>query len=322
MQREIAATFDFPDHPSWGEQVEVLQPQGLSRRQWFRRLLEAAQRCKVLMLDGSERGYRDIAFAPFLSRLRRPPQLILTDCTWKLGSMWLDRLACRTMVRLIDSQNVSYCVLSTGERKIFPKTWGVDPRRIFFTPWAHFLSAKELAEPVSEAGDIFAGGDSLRDYGPLIAAARDLPASLTIASRSFSASGASLLPPNVQAMPVSPERYNDLSRQARAVVIPLEERQDRSAGQFTYLSAMAMGKAVIVTDVLGVRDYVEHRRTGLIVPPGDPGAMRSALLWLLDPAHLVEVRQMQARAREVVRARFGPKQHIDSLLRVAQIRLN
>ena len=69
---------------------------------------------------------------------------------------------------------------------------------------------------------------------------------------------------------------------------------------------MVLGKPVVVTDALGVRDYVEDRRTGLIVPPGDPAAMRAALDWLLDPANASEVRAMGERARAVASSASGP----------------
>ena len=38
--------------------------------------------------------------------------------------------------------------------------------------------------------------------------------------------------------------------------------------------AMARGRAVVASDVGGLRDLVEHERTGLLVPPQDPPALR------------------------------------------------
>ena len=43
------------------------------------------------------------------------------------------------------------------------------------------------------------------------------------------------------------------------------------------MEAMALGKAVILTDVNGARELVEHERSGLIVPPGDPAALATAI---------------------------------------------
>ncbi len=55
--------------------------------------------------------------------------------------------------------------------------------------------------------------------------------------------------------------------------------------------AMARGRAVVASDVGGLRDLVEHERTGLLVPPQDPPALRAALERLLSD--------------EALRARFG-----------------
>jgi glycosyltransferase involved in cell wall biosynthesis len=48
------------------------------------------------------------------------------------------------------------------------------------------------------------------------------------------------------------------------------------------IEAMLTGRAVVASDVGGLRDIVTHGVTGLTVPPGDPGALASALDDLLD----------------------------------------
>ncbi|HEX4700678.1 MAG TPA: glycosyltransferase family 4 protein [Pseudonocardiaceae bacterium] len=51
------------------------------------------------------------------------------------------------------------------------------------------------------------------------------------------------------------------------------------------VEAMLTGRAVVVSDVGGLRDIVEHGVSGLRVPPGDPGALATALDELVaDPA--------------------------------------
>ena len=105
------------------------------------------------------------------------------------------------------------------------------------------------------------------------------------------------------------------------VVVPLEPRRDRSAGQQTYLNAMVLGKPVVVTDSLGVREYVDDRRTGLIVPAADPGALRAALDWLLDPDNAAEAEAIGERARAAALERFGPERYVSSLLSVVDAAL-
>ena len=47
------------------------------------------------------------------------------------------------------------------------------------------------------------------------------------------------------------------------------------------LEAMAMGKPVIASEAGGLADLVEHGKTGLLVAPGDVGALRDAMTLLM-----------------------------------------
>jgi D-inositol-3-phosphate glycosyltransferase len=47
------------------------------------------------------------------------------------------------------------------------------------------------------------------------------------------------------------------------------------------LEAMRAGTPVVVTDVAGNRETVQHGVTGLVVPPDDAGALAEAILTLL-----------------------------------------
>jgi glycosyltransferase involved in cell wall biosynthesis len=48
------------------------------------------------------------------------------------------------------------------------------------------------------------------------------------------------------------------------------------------VEAMLVGRPVVASDVGGLRDVVQHGSTGLMVPPGDPGALAAVLDDLLD----------------------------------------
>lgn len=70
------------------------------------------------------------------------------------------------------------------------------------------------------------------------------------------------------------------------------------------LEAGAAGKAVLASDVGGLRDIVLDGETGLLVGPGDDAALRAGLERLIgDPA---ERERMGAAARERVRTVFSP----------------
>jgi glycosyltransferase involved in cell wall biosynthesis len=96
--------------------------------------------------------------------------------------------------------------------------------------------------------------------------------------------------------------YDATMAAARLVVVALLPSR-RSAGQQTYLNAMLLGKPTIVSDTVGVREYIEDGVTGVIVPPGDASALREAILDVLDPANADRYETMGRRAREAVLAR-------------------
>lgn len=57
---------------------------------------------------------------------------------------------------------------------------------------------------------------------------------------------------------------------------------------FAILEAMAVGKPVIATQVVGSKDLVSDN-TGILVPPRDPQALAKAILWALNhPTELLE----------------------------------
>jgi glycosyltransferase involved in cell wall biosynthesis len=86
---------------------------------------------------------------------------------------------------------------------------------------------------------------------------------------------------------VGARTHDELPGQYRAadvVVVPsvVDAAGDQDGLPNVVLEAMACGAAVVASDVAAVGDAVEHGRTGLLVPPGDPGALAAALTTLAD----------------------------------------
>jgi glycosyltransferase involved in cell wall biosynthesis len=69
------------------------------------------------------------------------------------------------------------------------------------------------------------------------------------------------------------------------------------------LEAMALGRPVVATRVGGVASVVRDDDTGVLVDPGDPEALASAVARLLDdPA---EAKRLGERGRHLVEAEYG-----------------
>jgi glycosyltransferase involved in cell wall biosynthesis len=161
---------------------------------------------------------------------------------------------------------------------------------------------------------VVSAGLEHRDYPTLMRAVHGLDARVVIGAASnwsrhdFAASAP---PANVEIGAFDYTALRDLYARAAVVVVPLKD-VDNQAGVTTILEAMAMGKPVIVSQSFGQTDVVEDRRdgrrglprerpvslarilaagrgldvppNGFYVPPGDPGALRRAIEYLLANA--------------------------------------
>ena len=80
------------------------------------------------------------------------------------------------------------------------------------------------------------------------------------------------------------------------------------------IEAMMRGKPVVGFDVGGVKDWLRHEETGLLVPVKDTQAFADAVIRLLDDDEL-RIR-MGKRAREVALAEFSEEVHIRKLIQI------
>ncbi len=320
---DYTTTYVFPWHTQWCARAQTFDVRE-GRTAALAQLTRSGRPAILHGASGLQRGYVDLLAAAALSRRRRP--VLLAEATWQRGSRVLDRLlqvsppigadeAPRhgrrlglSAIRLIDSPNVHYAVLSRHELYTFPRVWGVDPMRVHFTPFC--ATARALPDQPTGEG-IIASGNSLRDYRALVQAAPQIDAKVTIATRlPLPATTAR----NIESRFMSPEEHESRVRASAVVVVPLLAGTERSAGQQTYLNAMGLGKPVVVSDAPGVRDYVTDGETGLIVP-NEPRALAEAVNRLLTDHELS--RRLGAAARADVQARFGLRAYVDRLLELA-----
>lgn len=110
-------------------------------------------------------------------------------------------------------------------------------------------------------------------------------------------------------------------RSALCVVLPSvyrnlygeESKVPELLGQ-TLLEGMACGTPAICTNVASMPEVVEDGRTGFVVPPNDPNALREKLLWLRE--HPSQVAEMGRAARERVLSHFAWTAVVDRCLEI------
>ena len=149
---------------------------------------------------------------------------------------------------------------------------------------------------------VMAAGREQRDYATLARASTGLDAEVFIADGSAHTPAArharaSSVPSNVRLGYLPYTDLRDMYGRAQVVVVPLLPN-DFQAGVTTLLEAMAMGKAVIVSETSGQLDVVHDGVNGITVPTGDPHRLRVAIEFLLD--HPEERERLGRNARRDV----------------------
>ena len=271
---------------------------------------------KALMLNASSGWFHPnvlaIVLMNFMPRKKRPLVALV-------GEMWQPNRGVRgfvenLIIRISDRVIGMYVVHSMDELEIFPARWRIDARKVKYCAYFASISDSDIAKTVdnTNGGHIFAGGNSLRDYEPLVEVAKQMPDhQFIVASRLLNSR--TDLPPNLRTGEVPQDEFMELLKTASVVVVSIMKNLSRAAGQQTYLNAMLMRKPVIVTAGPGVSDHIRDRETGLIVS-GDVSDFVNALHWLFDEKNKQQVTRMTETAQKLVREKYTKEIHVARLI--------
>jgi glycosyltransferase involved in cell wall biosynthesis len=219
---------------------------------------------------------------------------------------------------------------------------GIPPERLVLLPYQVDTDFWRADGTPVEQRQICSAGLEFRDYPTLVRAVDGIDVNVVIGAASHwskrrNTAAGEQLPSNIE---VSRFDYQALRREyarSAVVVVPLED-VDFQAGVTTILEAMSMGKPVVVTHTPGQTDVVEDRRaatracevrtrpkslvrelaeaagmpvepTGYYVPPGDPDALRRAIMHLLE--HPETASRLGAAGRRTVERLFTVDQFAD-----------
>lgn len=193
-----------------------------------------------------------------------------------------------------------FIVHSTSEIDEYSRWLGLPRERFVFVP----LSIDE--KPVTIAEDeaapfVLSMGTAHRDYPLLTRALARLPCRAVIVAGAHALEGVDV-PSNVTVLSNrSIDECHALCQRARISVVPLVDTVT-AAGQVSVLEAMMFGRPVVATRCAGTVDYVRDGIDGVLVPPDDVEAMRTAIdsLWTDE----VRRRAIGSAARQSALARF------------------
>ncbi|MES2500128.1 MAG: glycosyltransferase family 4 protein [Pseudomonadota bacterium] len=180
-------------------------------------------------------------------------------------------------------QPTKFVTYSNVERKLYADYFDIPIEKIDMLHWAVHAPKVDLTDPQLETGRyICALGSQGRDYATLIAAMKKLPnIKLVLVASADSILGLNI-PNNVKIYTHIPlaQAHNILAHSA-FMVLPLRDSQV-PCGHVTIVSAMFFNKAIVVTNSLGVQDYIFDDKTGLFCEPKNADDLSEKIQALWD----------------------------------------
>ena len=224
---------------------------------------------------------------------REPPSGRWRRLAFALWSRTVERFCLRHGMRLGHA-------LSSAEAADYRRRFGLSEGQLRFVPWALSRGSgfQTNATDASPRG-VFASGRALTDWRTLFAAAAGTDWELTVVSGAADSALIGSLNEDGRATvlrEIPRSRHDELLAQSAVCVIPLLP-EGPGAGHLRKMSATDAGIPVVATDVPGMADYASDGETALLVPPGDPTALRAAVEHVLSDPALAEHLRMSAASR-------------------------
>lgn len=260
----------------------------------------------------------DIGMPAALALWRRssPAHIVIT-----IHGFYFENKKFRSLARVVSAmKNVRYACLSEAVRDQMIARFGADASRCHSIG---YFADTEFFSPLPSATDevvISSAGLSQRDYRTFVAATRDLPFSVKIAAASqwiTQQPTAIDMPSNIEMRSFGTHaKLRQLYADSAIVVVPLWDVRF-AAGYAVIAEAMAMGRPVILTRTGAPPDFIEDDKNALMVPAGDPAALRSAILMLLADRPRAE--RLGAAARTKMLTEFSLETYCQALLAIVEV---
>jgi len=200
-----------------------------------------------------------------------------------------------TIARAIKNAMHRYMAKGSYRISVFCRIEGVRYSQYYNIPqskfaWLPYVSNADRCDfELKEDDYIFTGGLHHRDYETLYYAVKDIPINVVVVAPKESIAKSFISANMTVTGEVSSEQYYRFMAKAKIVVLSLEPGLRRCPGIITYVTAMKLGKAVIVNEMEGASDYIQNGINGILVNPKDAYNLRSAILNLLHDDELRKV---------------------------------
>jgi glycosyltransferase involved in cell wall biosynthesis len=173
-------------------------------------------------------------------------------------------------------------VFSHLERSLYAKAFNLPEDRFDVIYWGvKPPDVDSIDAPLELGAYVCAIGGNARDYGTLLDAARLMPhIRFVCVVRPNNLRGFDI-PPNVTVHTNLPSgQAMNILVHSRFMVLPLLH-SEVPCGHVTIVAAMHLGKALVITDSEGVRDYVQDGFNAMTIPPRSVAALAEAIerLW-------------------------------------------
>ena len=200
--------------------------------------------------------------------------------------------------------------LARADVPMLAEHYNLPADRFVYVPWPlQAIGAPAELPPAPTEPLVLCAGRAYCDWETVFAAARGAGWPLVVVC-----GGGDLRRVKRLARGTEVEVLSDIPREqllgilSRAMVSIVGMKEKRtSQGHIRLADARSYGAAIVASDVMGVADYVEHEQTALLVPPGDPRALRDAVDRLLADDTLRE--RLRRRAYESTLA-YGPDHYL------------
>lgn len=228
----------------------------------------------------------------------KKPKWIMLDFSL-IGLLGKEKTFKQKLVAFMVSRSSGVVTIDACEKNAIEKRFPRLKGKVEFIRYAVDTDFFKPHPETEEEDFIFSPGrDPGRDFKTLFQAIKGLDACVVLTARSEIIKKLLPLPSEVTNTSLTSKEYLTMLAKASVVIIPLDTRRgiNNAMGISTLVEAMAMGKAIIATRTHSTESYVDHERTGLLIPPQDPEALREAIRVLLQNPQLRTKLGNEARA--------------------------